>query len=194
MKWKNCLSVLVILTSAVSVQSPHSSPVSAAATSEGPVISEVAWMGTTTDANDEWVELYNPTSEIIQLDGWKLKASDGTPSVQLTGTISPGDTYLLERTDDLTVPGITADQIYTGALSNTGEVLELIDSASQTIDTISSWYAGDSASRATMERKNPSAPGDDPQNWQTATASYDAGFGTPGTVTGTSNGQPEQVK
>jgi phosphatidylserine/phosphatidylglycerophosphate/cardiolipin synthase-like enzyme len=193
MKWKKCLSAFVIITSVISVQSPYNSTVGAAGTSEGPVISEVAWMGTTIDANDEWVELFNPTNEIIQLDGWTLKASDGTPSVQLTGSISPGETYLLERTDDSTVPGITADQIYTGALSNTGEVLELADGANQTIDTISSWYAGDSASRATMERKSPSVSGDDPQNWQTATVNYDAGFGTPGTVRGTSNGQPEQL-
>jgi phosphatidylserine/phosphatidylglycerophosphate/cardiolipin synthase-like enzyme len=192
MKWKKSLSVLVMAT-AFSAQTQHISSVRAAGTVEGPVISEVAWMGTTLDANDEWIELYNPTNQVIQLDGWTLKASDGTPSIQLRGTINPGDTYMLERTDDTTVPGITADQIYTGALSNTGEILELAYSTNQSFDTISSWYAGDTVSRATMERESPTGSGDDPQNWQTATAGYDAGFGTPGSISGTSNGQPEQI-
>ncbi|MBY6035874.1 lamin tail domain-containing protein [Fictibacillus nanhaiensis] len=194
MKWKNSLTALALVTSVFSVQSPLSTHVEAAAGAvEGPVISEIAWMGTTVDANDEWIELYNPTSQAISLNGWTLKAQDGTPSIPLQGSINPGDTFLLERTDDSTVPGIAADQLYSGALSNSGEVLELVNAANQASDSISKWYAGDSTSRATMERKNTLTAGDDPQNWKTASTSYDAGFGTPGTVSGTSNGQPEQL-
>jgi phosphatidylserine/phosphatidylglycerophosphate/cardiolipin synthase-like enzyme len=193
MNWKKCLSAFVIMSSVLLVQSPLDSGAESAGTVQGPVITEIAWMGTTADANDEWIELYNPTNQVIQLDGWTLRASDGTPSIQLSGSISPGDTYLLERTDDTTVPGIAADQIFTGALSNTGEILELVNSSNQISDTISKWYAGDSASKATMERKSTSASGDDPLNWQTATTGYDTGFGTPGTVSSTLNGQPEQI-
>ncbi len=36
------------------------------------VVSEVAWMGTTTDANDEWLELYNNTAADIDMNGWRL--------------------------------------------------------------------------------------------------------------------------
>lgn len=194
MKWKKSITALFLFTSVCSVHSPHHSTAEAAVGAvEGPVISEVAWMGTTIDANDEWIELYNPTDQTIQLNGWTIKATDGTPTIPLTGSIAPGDTYLLERTDDSTVPGIAADQVYTGALSNTGEALELVNSSNQASDTVSQWYSGDAASRATMERRDAAVSGDDPQNWQTSTTSYDAGFGTPGAIDGTSNGQPEQL-
>ncbi|WP_156488385.1 phospholipase D-like domain-containing protein [Fictibacillus phosphorivorans] len=192
MKWKKSISVFVIMTSVFAFNSHHEQ-VGAVGTVEGPVISEIAWMGTTIDANDEWIELYNPTLQTIQLDGWTLKSSDGTPSIQLNGSINPGDTFLLERTDDSTIPGVTADQIFTGALSNTGEILQLTNPSNGISDSISKWYAGDATSRATMERKSMSTSGDDNQNWKTATANYDAGFGTPGNIQSTSNGQAEQL-
>ena len=34
------------------------------------VISEVAWMGTTTASTDEWIELYDHTGSAIDFAGW----------------------------------------------------------------------------------------------------------------------------
>jgi len=48
----------------------------------------------------------------------------------------------------LTVPGIAADSIYSGTMSNSGEHLQLRDVQNNLIDSIDSWYAGVSASRA----------------------------------------------
>ena len=31
------------------------------------IVSEIAWMGTTTSSNDEWIELYNNTGSAIDL-------------------------------------------------------------------------------------------------------------------------------
>ncbi len=136
------------------------------------VINELAWMGTTTTPNDEWIELRNTTSADIDLNGWVLKAQDGTPTILLTGIIPANHTYLLERTDDISVPGIEADQIYTGVMENGGEILELLDNTGAVIDTVETWYAGDNASKATMARTN---TGD----WETSTIHYDLGLGTP---------------
>ena len=97
-------------------------------------INEIAWMGTEASYNDEWIELYNNTDFSINLVGWVLKAGDGSPEINLTGIISAKSFYLLERTDDYSVPGISADQIYTGALGNSGENLELYDSSGNLID------------------------------------------------------------
>src|SRR5438093_2934024 len=94
------------------------------------VVNEIAWMGTSTSAADEWIELINNTPGAINLSGWTLTAADGTPSIALSGSIPAGGYFLLERTDDTTVPGVTADQIYTGALGNTGEILALRDGSS----------------------------------------------------------------
>ncbi len=134
------------------------------------VISEVAWMGTQADSNDEWIELYNNTSQAIPLIGWRLESSDGSPSLALVGTIPAHGFFLLERTDDTTVSDVAADQIYTGSLSNTGETLTLKDPSGNIIDTANGdggpWPAGSESPRATMERLDLLAPDSD-ANWAT---------------------------
>ena len=90
------------------------------------VINEVAWSGTVSDSSGEWIELYNPGPTKITLTDWTLVADDGVPTIHLTGEISPGGYFLLERTDDLTISDITADQIYVGDLGNTNETLRLL--------------------------------------------------------------------
>ena len=135
------------------------------------VINEIAWMGTANSANDEWVELYNNTGNSINLDGWQLVAQDGTPKIKLSGVIPANGFYLLERTDDNTVPAISADKIYTGALGNNGENLELYDASGNLIDSVncaSGWFAGDNKTKQTTERKNSQLSGSDPNNWQTS--------------------------
>ncbi len=150
-----------------------------AATTNDVVVSEIAWMGTTTSYNDEWLELYNNTDSTISLDGWTLKATDDSPDIQLSGTIPAGGYYLLERTDDTSVSEVSADLIYTGALSNSGETLELRDSDQNLIDNIDAWYAGDNDTKATMARQDTTASGTSSSNWYTSTATYAEGYGTP---------------
>jgi hypothetical protein len=129
------------------------------------VLNEIAWMGTTTDANDEWIELHNTTGSPINLTGWTLAAADGTPSVTLSGTIPAGGYFLMERTDDNSVPGVTADLIYTGALGNAGEILSLRDASATLQDSVDAWYAGDNTTKATMQRVDPNQPGTLASNW-----------------------------
>lgn len=134
------------------------------------VINEIAWMGTEISYSDEWIELYNNTNQTINLEGWVLKAKDGNPTIELAGKIRPNDFYLLERTGDDTLPNILADQIYTGALDNKGEKLELYDNLGNLIDPVdcsSGWFAGDNKTKQTMERSRV-RPGSDPDNWQTS--------------------------
>jgi hypothetical protein len=68
---------------------------------------------------------------------------------------------LLERTDDTSTPKL-ADQIYTGILINTGEVMTLTDSLDSVIDVAGAqgvWFAGDNNTKETMERTNLTASG-----------------------------------
>ncbi len=130
------------------------------------VISEVAWMGTTAATSDEWIELYNNTTGDIDLSGWNLRSGDGTPNINLSGTIPVKGYFLLERTDDTTVPDHPADLIYTGALGNSGEALSLSDNTGTIQDqTNSVWDAGNNTSKATMSRVDVLAEGTDPANW-----------------------------
>lgn len=112
-------------------------------------------MGNKTSSNDEWIELFNNTPSPVDLDGWILKAADGTPEIKMAGIIPANGFYLLERTDDDTVPNMPADQIYTGALGNIGEMLKLFDNLGGSIDSVdnnSGWLAGDNATKQTMAR------------------------------------------
>lgn len=126
------------------------------------IINEVAWMGSlpktgetaSQAANNEWIELKNTTSSGIDLGGWKLAAQDGAPDIDLTGVIPASGFFLLERTSDDTVPGVQADQIYVGALSNSGERLFLKNASGAVIDELdasSGWPAGDNDTKQTMQ-------------------------------------------
>lgn len=146
------------------------------------VINEIAWMGTQADYRDEWIELYNTIGQAVDLTGWTLKSTtDGSPNIAFNTTdcnnvfIAPNGYFLLERTDDTTVSDITADCIYTGNLSNSGESLSLEDPSHNVIDTANgnggSWPAGVNPSgnptgRATMERIDALASDTD-ANWAT---------------------------
>ncbi|PIR69638.1 MAG: hypothetical protein COU47_01905 [Candidatus Niyogibacteria bacterium CG10_big_fil_rev_8_21_14_0_10_46_36] len=121
-------------------------------------INEVAWMGTETNTADEWIELFSTSAE--NLDGWILEAADGSPIISFSdncpgANISAGGFFLLERTDDESVPGIPADCIYVGALGNGGEALILRNSSgavADSIDASAGWPAGDSATKQTMQK------------------------------------------
>lgn len=135
------------------------------------VINEICWVGTEKSSNDEWIELYNNSDFPINLAGWKLMAEDGTPKIQLSGTIPSKGFFLLERTDDQTLASIPADLIYKGALENRGEALKLFDKNGNLVDKAdfqSGWPEGDIISKATMERSQTG-------EWQTSQNPY----GTP---------------
>lgn len=122
-----------------------------------PVISEVAWGGTSASASDEWIEIYNPGETAVELAGWRLSGLDGTPDIMLQGSLAPGAYFLLERTDDTTISDVVADQIYSGALGNTDEGLALWDASGTLVDTANGdggdWPAGSaSPEHQSMER------------------------------------------
>jgi hypothetical protein len=127
------------------------------------VINEAAWAGTQADANDEWIELWNPGGADIDLSGWVL-TDGGDISVSLTGWIAPGGFFILERGGDDTLSDISANQLYTGALLNSGEELVLLDPAGGVIDSAGTrgqaWPAGTgSPGYASMERGSVDPPG-----------------------------------
>jgi len=148
------------------------------------LINEIAWMGTTVSATYEWLELYNSAGQPVNLQGWVLKAADGTPLINLSGEIAAGGYFLLERTDDQTVPAITADQIFSGAIGNTGEDFQLFDAGSNLIDEASfasGWPGGDNTTKQTLERSTI-------DNWQTSLQPD----GTPRTKNSTAPAEPQE--
>lgn len=152
-------------------------------------ISEVAWMGTGTSSRmvaDEWIELHNKTRATLSVSGWRIfEPSTGFPAlnVQLGGKISPHGYYLLERGSDEVIRDVDADLIYTGFLRNDGMALHLEDANGRLMDTLPHsglWAAGDNQTKATMERINPSLPGDIRENWFTNTGRVKNGHNAEG--------------
>lgn len=178
------LTLLVLQGAGHAAPSPQSAPGAV-------VFNEVAWGGTQASASDEWIELYNITGSPIDLTGWKLySSSDGTPTITLSGTIPAYGYFLLERTDDNTVRGIPADQIYSGDLGNSGETLILVDPSGTIIDTANGdgggWPAGSgSPGYLSMERIDSAAPDSD-ANWASNNGTIRNGLDANGNpITGT---------
>ncbi|OGZ72544.1 MAG: hypothetical protein A2908_01580 [Candidatus Staskawiczbacteria bacterium RIFCSPLOWO2_01_FULL_38_12b] len=170
----------------VALPEPPLEPPPASPPQTNVVINEIAWMGGVDSSgkslpNDEWIELFNPGDQVVDLSGWRIAWNENT-SIELSGFIDPQGFYLLERTDDNSVPDVAADQIYKGALVNPenggGEHLYLYDVSGNTMDEINcsdGWFAGNNDTKQTMQRKDPLSSGNDAQNWQTS----DAPGGTP---------------
>lgn len=129
-------------------------------------VNEVAWMGTINSAQDEWIELVGFAN--TRLDGWKLFTEDGGMSIALSGTIGSTGYFLIERTDDTTVPDITADLIvaFGSGLGNTGDVIVLHNAQGEEIDRVdglNNWaIGGNNATKETLQRTS--------SGWTTALA------------------------
>jgi len=139
------------------------------ASSPSVAINEIAWMGTKESYSNEWIELYNNLEEEIILDDWKIITGDNSLEIKLKGSILPKSYFILERTDDDTVPNIKADLIYKGSLNNKGEHLILINKKGEISDEVncsSGWFAGDNKEKFTMERINSLSSGNDPLSWK----------------------------
>lgn len=120
------------------------------------LFSEINWMGSKGSANDEWIEIKNNSGKNIELAGWQIFSGDEKIKIAFKdGGIPAGGLYLLERTDDTSAPGVAADMIYSGTLSNASAYLKIFDpdcNISDEIDASEKWPAGDSAAKKTMER------------------------------------------
>ncbi|MFH0873372.1 MAG: lamin tail domain-containing protein, partial [Candidatus Komeilibacteria bacterium] len=135
------------------------------------LINEVAWMGTSNSSNDEWIELKNVWGIPVKLSGWQFldKARQIKVIFDEDDIIPAGGYYLLERTDDNSMPDAKADLIYTGALSNADEALYLFDDQCNIEDEVlanPNWPSGDNILKKPMARL-------DVLNWY-------AGVSTPG--------------
>lgn len=163
------LALSVVLLAALRAAGSPGAVAPVVAQAGGPrvYVAEIAWMGRPGATDDEWMVLASGTDQDQVLEGWTLKAEDGTPDIALNGILPAGGFLLLERSDDASAPPL-ADLVYTGALGNTGEDLRLRDSAGGEVDRAGradQWLGGDRDSGRTMLRRRPEVPGDQPGAW-----------------------------
>lgn len=158
------------------------------------IFNEIAWMGTQADYRDEWIELYNKTSENINLEGWGIyEAGGSTKIISLSGNILPNGYYLIERTNDAVISDINADifgPFGGNGLNNNGEYLALKNSAGNIIDEVNAlpgWPAGDNNLKASMERKTDGT-------WQTNNQTIINGKDALGPIIGTPKSQNSSIQ
>jgi len=161
----------------------------------GLVVNEVAWAGTGSNAEHEWIELYNGSDGPVSLDGWVITWRRRQPetdedwvwkAIELRGEIQPDGYFLIERYVDDAVSDIEADLVYGQRvlpdelrLSDLGEIIRLLDSEGRIVDRVNEygpeerdgWPAGclitsTSMPYATLERIDPEE-GDFEENWST---------------------------
>ncbi|MGI9118318.1 MAG: lamin tail domain-containing protein, partial [Minisyncoccia bacterium] len=121
-------------------------------------INEIAWMGDSVSSTNEWLELYNDGTIDVDLEGWSIVSEDGSPNISINGAansiIGSKKYYLIERTDDTTVPNVTADFVtaFGSGLSNSGEKIFLKKpdgTIVETLDFKTGWPAGVNTTKQT---------------------------------------------
>lgn len=120
---------------------------------------EIAWMGGLNSASDEWVEIKNNSGAEINLQGWQIKNQSEKIKIVFESElkISSQGFLVFERTDDNSISNVTADKIYSGALSNENEWLKLFDADCNLVDEVNAawgWgkFGGDNVGKKTLER------------------------------------------
>lgn len=156
------------------------------------VINEVAWAGSIDNSNDEWIELYNTTSQAIDLAGWYVEDDYVDKYVIVSGVV-PSKGYFLIEDNENAVSNISADAVIGLSLANSGDSLVLKNAAGAVIDSVNAgggaWYFGDNVTKATMERIDPAVLVDSAANFASATGGNGSVGSSGSVILGTSKGQ-----
>ena len=128
------------------------------------VINEIAFHGTVNDKNDKWIELYNRSSNTINLDGWQIVS--GSSKITLSGSIPGNGYFILEKDDDTVLSDIVANQTFTESFP--GNFIHLLNTKGQRVDEIyndGNWNNYEQGSYS-FERISPWAYGFIKENWK----------------------------
>jgi hypothetical protein len=145
------------------------------------VINEIAWMGTEVKGVEpknwwryEWLELYNPGNQELDISGWQIenaKARNETLIIS-TGKIAPDGYFLICQKEIGNCHLIDSKLSLHNEYNKNGKLI-LRDNLGNLIDETpepksKEWPAGSNETKQTMERKNPNFSGSDFSNWQTS--------------------------
>lgn len=115
-------------------------------------ITEVAWMGTTAQVSDQWIEITNVSPHHIVLDGIQLDAVSGAFTFALSGVLAPydahsiADTYLIESRSGATTREHSLASV-TLSMASAGDQLLLMRGSvvldtTPAVATCGGWCAG----------------------------------------------------
>lgn len=107
------------------------------------IFTEVLYDAPNNDGTEEWIEIYNPTNNVVSLDGWSVNTiADPSWSFPflLSGSIGIGEYYVIAK--DLAAfqnlyPGVVPDILGCSiGLRNSGDLLIMRNSAGNVIDIV----------------------------------------------------------
>ena len=164
-------------------------------TAEGDiVITEIMYNpAAVNDARGEWFEVYNTTSDTVDIEGWAIEEADGSPSHTINNSGNkvevPANSYkVLGRNDDMTLNG-GVELLYeygSWALNQGGDSIVLKDGTTEVDRVVYDTTAFPVGSGASISLKGPAADftaslNDVGANWCVETETYgDGDYGTPG--------------
>ncbi|MGG9970720.1 lamin tail domain-containing protein [Ferruginibacter sp. SUN002] len=144
----------------------------------------------------EWIELKNTTTKAITITGWKIKDGTGISGAFPTYTLNPGAYVILcssTAAPDLATYGATLSPTSFPGLTNTGELLTLVNELGEVMHAVNyslAWYhdAAKEDGGWTIEMINTKSPCSGISNWK---ASTDIKGGTPGAINSADGGTPD---
>jgi hypothetical protein len=141
------------------------------------------------DADGEWLEVYNPGDVGIDLSGWRLEGQDGEVAFLPPGlVVAPGDYLVLARSDDPSKLGTFEPDFVWDAfgLSNTFDTVRLVNAGGLVVDEVSwdaTWPLEPGRSAELVPSHYDHLANDAPSSWCSSDAP-DYGLGNHGTPGG----------
>ena len=121
------------------------------------IFNEVAWMGASTGATHEWLELRNISGKPVNVSGWQVVNENERLYFTLPQASSLDSQFaVLTRSAANDALSLGTKFIFTGSLRNTREGLRLFDNNCMLIDEIplsSTWLGGNNKTKQTMVRE-----------------------------------------
>lgn len=138
------------------------------------------------DTDGEWIELYNPAAEVINLNGWVLVDLGNQRHVIHSDLLIPAGGYVVlgRSSDPATNGGVAVDYVYQGfTLANGDDEIILLAPDERESDRVT--WGGDSGltvqAGVSLERTGPGNPAQWVNAWQPWPTSL-GDFGTPGSA------------
>ncbi len=147
------------------------------------IINEIMYAPDTKAGYVEWVELYNPNSEKIDLSGWQIADARNKPvAIPKNTIVAPKGFVILTKNSSAFLaqfPKVkTVAEMKLPALNNTGDTVILMNRANKTVDAVKYKSKGSVKGRS-LERLSPENPSASPANWR---LSIDVSGATPGRI------------
>ncbi|MCZ6676493.1 MAG: lamin tail domain-containing protein [Candidatus Poribacteria bacterium] len=137
-------------------------------------INEIMHSPDTKAGQTEWLELFNPTPQPVNLDKWRVEDASGRSGIipENIQILAGGFLIVTKNESDFRSQypdAIEVVEIKLPALNNSGDTIILYDFANREIDTVS--YTGSGSIRGrSLERVQPDLPSDQQTNWQLSVA------------------------